>query len=92
MYLVINQNQEHFLEISDYHISEATKRMDDYPIQHYQTSFELLIEKLLEEIKPVITEKNDIEYGDEANMLAHLDSSDNQNFEAKIATNSSLYD
>ena len=37
-------------------------------------------------MKPVVTEKYWIENGDESKNLAHLDSSDNPNAEARIKT------
>ena len=38
----------------------------------------------MREIKPVVTEKYDIEYGDESKKLAHLNSWDSQSSDAKI--------
>ena len=58
--------------------------MNDYLIGHCWTCSKFLIETLLEKIKPVVTEKSGIEYGDESKLSAYLDSSDNQNSEAII--------
>ena len=43
-------------------------------------------------IRPVITEKLQIEYGDESKMLAHHDSSDNRNSEESHGTIRNLFE
>ena len=40
----------------------------------------------MEKIKPVVTEKIEIEYGDASKLLTQLESSADQNFEARMKT------
>ena len=43
-------------------------------------------------IKQVVTEKNELGFGDESKMLAHFDSSVNQNSDSRIRTIFYLFD
>ena len=42
--------------------------MNVYVTEHYWTSFRFLIEIFKEEIEHVVTEKNEIKYGDESKL------------------------
>ena len=48
--------------------------------------FNCSIETLTGKLGQVVTEKYKIEYGDESKLLAHVDSSENQNSRAKVKT------
>ena len=45
-----------------------------------------LIEALMEDLKPVVTEKYEIKHGDESKLIATLKTSDYQNSKARIKT------
>ena len=38
----------------------------------------------MEEIQPIVREKDEIEFTDESKLLGHLDSSENENSEARM--------
>ena len=66
------------MENSVYQNSEARILFNDYLIEHYW-----MIENLTKN-RPVVTEMFEIEHGIWLLLLAHLDSSENQNDEANI--------
>ena len=72
------------LEYSDFQKSDERIRINGYIIGHRLASFKLLIETLIEEIKRIVREEDEIDYTDESKLLSHLDSLDNQSSEARM--------
>ena len=73
------------LDYSEYQNPIRT-RLDGYLSEYNWPSFNLLIEALTKKIRLLVTEKFQIDYGDEPKLLAHLDSSEEINTEARIKT------
>ena len=61
----MNQNERHILETSDNQEFEATKKLGDVSTKiSSSTSSNFSIETLMEEIIPVVTHKNEFEFGE----------------------------
>ena len=70
----MNCYRKHFLEWWNCQDSEASNRLDFFPIESYFTMLIFSVESLMEEIKPVVTEKIQFEYRDKPifSVLAFL--------------------
>ena len=62
----MSQNQNQLLELSNYQDSAARVEVIDFSFAYAPTSVKRSIEILLEEIKPVATLKDEIQYEDES--------------------------
>ena len=51
----------HNLEVSDYGDSDVRNKIDNFSIERITTSGKLSIDKVIQQIKPVVTEKHGIE-------------------------------
>ena len=79
----MNRNWMRKLEVSDY-FHKSTNRETNICTSTSSENQIFFDWDLDGKIRPVVTEKSEIEYGDESKLLAHLDLPDNQNSEARI--------